>query len=59
MEFSACMREKGIKDYPDPDPETGEVRDGAEADHKGDANFVAAAQACGTGSGPAGSAVDD
>lgn len=57
--FSACMREKGIKDYPDPDPETGEIRYGAEAAHKGDPDFVSAAQACNTGSGPVGSAVEN
>ncbi|MFF8375153.1 hypothetical protein ACF07V_03330 [Streptomyces sp. NPDC015661] len=47
--LSACMREEGIADYPDPDPATGEVAlDGdLGARMKGDPKVIEALKACG------------
>ncbi|MEF9884689.1 hypothetical protein [Streptomyces sp. P9-A4] len=46
--MSACMREKGVTDYPDPDPATGAVPlTGTLADRmKSDAKVIAALKAC-------------
>ncbi|MGW4032506.1 hypothetical protein ACWEFL_24880 [Streptomyces sp. NPDC004838] len=45
-ELSACVREKGFKDYPDPDPATGDVPDSAAAAAKSDPGLVAALEEC-------------
>ncbi|MFE3073194.1 hypothetical protein [Streptomyces sp. NPDC059247] len=58
---AACMREKGVTDYPDPDPATGEIPlTGAFADKvKSDPKVIAALKACapGAGSGDGGTVV--
>ncbi|MEU9172091.1 hypothetical protein AB0D34_30575 [Streptomyces sp. NPDC048420] len=50
-ELSACVREKGIADYPDPNPTTGEVPQDAAAAAKSDPDLLAALQECTPGSG--------
>ncbi|MER8231261.1 hypothetical protein [Streptomyces sp. NPDC094049] len=58
---AACMREKGVTDYPDPDPATGEIPlTGAFADRmKSDPKVIAALKACApsVGSGDGGTVV--
>ncbi|MEW1694149.1 hypothetical protein [Streptomyces sp. NPDC091278] len=58
---AACMREKGVTDYPDPDPATGEIPlTGALADRmKSDPKVIAALKACApsVGSGDGGTVV--
>ncbi|WP_460332413.1 hypothetical protein [Streptomyces sp. O3] len=45
--FSACIRENGFPDYPDPDPKTAEVDLGDDADELYKSpEFMAAAQKC-------------
>ncbi|MFF0423174.1 hypothetical protein ACFYUJ_02025 [Streptomyces sp. NPDC004520] len=46
--FTACMREKGIADYPDPDPATGDipVEGGLGARLKSDPKVIAALREC-------------
>ncbi|MEU4091064.1 hypothetical protein [Streptomyces sp. NPDC026673] len=44
--FAVCMRENGSKDYPDPDPETGEQPDDSTYNQKLDPNAPKAWTAC-------------
>lgn len=46
--FSACLRENGVPDYPDPDPQTGEADLGEELARrlKTDAAFAQAQETC-------------
>jgi hypothetical protein len=46
--YSQCMRQHGIPDFPDPDPQTGRINlpGTAAANRKGDPGFQAAQQAC-------------
>jgi hypothetical protein len=46
--FSACLRDNGVPDYPDPDPQTGEAALSEELAMrlKGDAAFAQAQEAC-------------
>jgi hypothetical protein len=53
-ELSACVREKGFTEYPDPDPKTGEVpAEAAEAAEalKSDPGLVSALLECTSGAG--------
>ncbi|MFF0478368.1 hypothetical protein [Streptomyces sp. NPDC004284] len=53
--FAACMREKGVADYPDPDPATGEtpMKGDLGARLKGDPEAIEALKACGPKAGGA------
>ena len=58
--FAACLREHGLPDYPDPDPDTGEPKmsDQLAAKLKGDPHLTSATQACQSlGPAPASSGV--
>uniref|UniRef100_A0AAU2JU96 Lipoprotein n=1 Tax=Streptomyces sp. NBC_00049 TaxID=2903617 RepID=A0AAU2JU96_9ACTN len=51
MKFSACVRENGFSDYPDPDPKTAKVELTADQQPKyATPAFQAAAQKCSSGS---------